>query len=322
LLSALFEHARRFGWVVRNQCEFVHAPFYEADVRAFTPKELAALIRHADPDTLLLIEVGAVSGLRESELFGIRFPDIDFQRGGVRVTRQLQNGVALPPKSENSRRFVPLPPTIMKKLSEHPRRFAGHDRHTAGPHRVDGLTDARQPGLGTGDAADVRKARDRSLVFFSPEGHAMNASNFHRRIWKPLLKAAGIELENERGKITFHSLRHAAATAAIASGANVQTVCSLLGHANPQITLTTYADEWAAKLDQNTAVDIANVLFGSKTVAADEKEEIGRAQNLEKSPENLGTWNGGPCRSRTYDQEIKSKNNPLLCNVAGRCVVL
>ena len=134
----------------------------------------------------------------------------------------------------------------------------------------------------------------------------MNASNFHRRIWKPLLKAAGIELENERGKITFHSLRHAAATAAIASGANVQTVCSLLGHANPQITLTTYADEWAAKLDQNTAVDIADVLFGSKTVAADEKEEIDGAQNLEKSPESSGTWNGGPCRSRTYDQEIKS----------------
>jgi hypothetical protein len=85
-----------------------------------------------------------------------------------------------------------------------------------------------------------------------------------------------------------------------------QTVCSLLGHANPQITLTTYADEWAAKLDQNTAVDIADVLFGSKTVAPDENEQSGGAQNPEKSLENLGTWNGGPCRSRTYDQEIKS----------------
>jgi len=120
------------------------------------------------------------------------------------------------------------------------------------------------------------------------------------------LKAAVIELENERGKITFHSLRHAAATAAIASGANVQTVCSLLGHANPQITLTTYADEWAEKLDQNTAVDIADVLFGSKTVAADREADLNGSQNLEKSPENSGVWNGGPCRSRTYDQEIKS----------------
>lgn len=47
-------------------------------------------------------------------------------------------------------------------------------------------------------------------------------------------------MRKERGKLTFHSLRYATATAAIASGANVQTVSSLLGHAHPQITLTTY----------------------------------------------------------------------------------
>jgi integrase len=55
---------------------------------------------------------------------------------------------------------------------------------------------------------------------------------------------AAIDTQKERGKITFHSLRHSTAIAAIASWANVQTVSSLLGHANPQITLTTYADEW------------------------------------------------------------------------------
>ncbi len=231
--------------------------------------------------------MGAASGLRESELFGLRFEDIDFQRGGVKVARQLQNGTVLAPKTDKSRRFVPLPPTIMKKLWEHPRRSFG------------------------------------GLVFLSPEGQAMNASNFHRRIWHPLLERAGIEspmpeyfvgtrsdpdleasrealdeafrtgrlsredfneqllllqrwqvaidTQKERGKITFHSLRHATATAAIASGANVQTVSSLLGHANPQITLTTYADQWAARLDQATAIDIAGVLFGSKMVAEAKK---------------------------------------------------
>lgn len=72
---------------------------------------------------------------------------------------------------------------------------------------------------------------------------------------------AGIEMQSQRGRITFHSLRHAAATAASASRANVQTASSLLGHANPQITLTTYADEWATRLDQATAIDIAGVVF-------------------------------------------------------------
>jgi len=196
------------------------------------------------------------------------------------------------------------------------------------------------------------------LVFLSPEGTAMNASNFHRRIWHPLLERAGIErpmpryfvgtrsdpdleasrealdqafrdrklsredfdgevlllkrwqaaieTQKERGKITFHSLRHATATAAIASGANVQTVSSLLGHANPQITLTTYADQWAAQLDQATAVDIAGVLFGSKMVAEGQKGSTTVLGDSEESAGNSEGYDGGPCRDRTYDQEIKS----------------
>ena len=187
----------------------------------------------------------------------------------------------------------------------------------------------------------------------------MNASNFPRRIWHPLLERAGIEppmpkyflgtrpkpdleasrdaldeaflngklreedfkeqllllqrwqvaldIQSERGRLTFHSLRHATATAAIASRANVQTVSSLLGHANPQITLTTYADEWAARLDQATAIDIAGVLFGSKMVAEGPKapgEVLGAS---EESTENSASYNGGPCRDRTYDQEIKRR---------------
>ena len=302
MLSTLFEHARRFGWAVRNPCEFIHAPSYGANVRAFSPEEIRALLDHADPSTVLLIEMGAGSGLRESELFGLRFEDIDFQRGGANVARQLQNGTVLAPKTEKSRRFVPLPPAILKTLWEHPRRSSG------------------------------------GLVFQSPEGNPMNASNFHRRIWHPLLERAGIEptmpeyfvgtrsepdlkasraaldeafqkgnlsqqafngqlqllqrwqlvieTRNERGKITFHSLRHSTATAAIASGANVQTVSSLLGHANPQITLTTYADQWAGRLDQTTAIDIAGVLFGSKTVAPSPKGSTAGADASEETAGN------------------------------------
>src|SRR6185437_5971336 len=95
-----------------------------------------------------------------------------------------------------------------------------------------------------------------------------------------------IDTRNERGKITFHSLRHATATAAIASGANVQTVSSLLGHANPQITLTTYAEQWAARLDQATAIDIADVLFGSKMVAEGEKSSATELDQTEESAVN------------------------------------
>jgi hypothetical protein len=61
---------------------------------------------------------------------------------------------------------------------------------------------------------------------------------------------------------------------------------SLLGHANPQITLTTYADEWATQLDQGTAANIAGVLFGCQTVAAEDQEDTRRELNPEESPDD------------------------------------
>jgi hypothetical protein len=64
-------------------------------------------------------------------LFGVRFSDIDFAKGLIVLTRQLQDGVDLP------------------EFREDPRRFAG------------------------------------GLVFTSPEGEALNLSNFHRRVWRP-----------------------------------------------------------------------------------------------------------------------------------------
>lgn len=242
-------------------------------MRAFTPEEIAALLAHADPSTVLLIEMGASSGLRESELFGIRLEDIDFQRGGVNVSRQLQNGTVLAPKTEKSRRFVPLAPAIMKKLWEHPRRSCG------------GLEPPMPKYFfGTRSEPDLkasREALDEAFRSRKLSRAALDEDLLLLQRWQRV-----IETRHERGKITFHSLRHSTATAAIASGANVQTVSSLLGHANPQVTLTTYADQWAARLDQATAVDIAGILFGSKMVAEGKKAPATELDSTEESAVN------------------------------------
>jgi integrase len=125
LIDALFKHARRFKWTVNNPCESLHRPKYRGKVRALRPAELAALIEHADATTGRLIRTAACTGLRASELFGVRFSDIDFTRGLIVLTRQLQDGVDLPLKTERSRRRVPLPANLLQELREDPRRFAG-----------------------------------------------------------------------------------------------------------------------------------------------------------------------------------------------------
>jgi integrase len=68
--------------------------------------------------------------------------------------------------------------------------------------------------------------------------------------------------------MTFHSLRHSAATAAIQSGQTVATVARLLGHASAKTTLNTYADQ-CASMQEHSAEEIAEALFpgsGSKPV--------------------------------------------------------
>jgi len=67
-------------------------------------------------------------------------------------------------------------------------------------------------------------------------------------------------------RITPHSLRHTAASMAVSAGANVLAVSRMLGHENPQMTLTTYADLFDSDLDKvGAALDRAWKKSASKT---------------------------------------------------------
>jgi hypothetical protein len=185
----------------------------------------------------------------------------------------LQNGVASTTKTARSVRTVHVPQSVLKELREHPRRFTG------------------------------------GLVFTSPEGAPMHFAKFHRRTWRPLCQRAGIAMLDVQGrKVTFHSLRHTAATAAIAAGANIPDVAAMLGHATPNVTLTVYADAWRTKAE-HSAEALAGTLFGengSSLVADAPKSQSRLEASVSELPVPKGFESGGPCRDRTYDQEIKS----------------
>jgi hypothetical protein len=73
------------------------------------------------------------------------------------------------------------------------------------------------------------------LVFVSPEGEPIRRSNLHRRSFKPLLAKAKLPA------VTFHALRHSAATLALAAGVNPKVVQERLGHSSVTLTLDTYS---------------------------------------------------------------------------------
>ena len=76
--------------------------------KALSEEELARLIAEAAPGYRLLIEFLAVTGLRPSEAFALRWSDIDFGRCRVKVRRSLNRGRVGPPKTKFGRRDVPL----------------------------------------------------------------------------------------------------------------------------------------------------------------------------------------------------------------------
>ena len=67
------------------------------------------------------------------------------------------------------------------------------------------------------------------------EGGPVRYSNFRTRIWGPATRRADLV------GLGFHDLRHAAATAMVASGVDVRVAQERLGHSDPRLTLGVYA---------------------------------------------------------------------------------
>ena len=136
--------------------------------------------------------------------------DVDFLRGTVTVAWQRTRGtkgrmIEHEPKTRAGVRTLSAPESIMNMLAEHLARRGV-----------------------TGQNADA-------LVFVSPEGAPLHYSNWRRNVWLPAREVAGLS------GLTFHDLKHTAATLLVEEGVDVKTAQVRLGHASPQTSLRIYA---------------------------------------------------------------------------------
>lgn len=227
ILHRALHDAVRGGLIPRNVCEAVTRP--RAPRKAMltlTPEQAARLLETAKGDRLGSLYVLAVTtGLRQGELLGLQWSDIDLETGRLSVRHQLcelSGRLWLDePKTAKARRQVDLPAFAVVVLSEHRRRMLAE-----GHYRSDGL------------------------VFCNTEGGPIRKSGLRRRSFEPLLKKAGLP------RIRFHDLRHTAATLALQEGVHPKIVQEMLGHSQISITLDTYSHvlpsmqkEAAAKMD-------------------------------------------------------------------------
>jgi integrase len=187
------------------------------EAKALSPFQVWALFDAAQGDrNEALYSVAVHTGLRQGELLGLRWTDVDLDAGKLSVRRSLkvtERGLELgSPKNKASRRSVPLNKSAVTALRAH--RARQNKERLAAP-----------------------KWRENDLVFPNRLGRPMDHGNLYYREYKPLLKRAGLDGEG----FTSHSLRHTFATVLFAQGEHPKVVQSLLGHSSIAQTMDTYS---------------------------------------------------------------------------------
>jgi len=232
VLRSALNQALRWGTVSRNVATLARPPrVRRPEVEPLSLEEAQALLTAAEDDRLeALYAVAIAIGLRQGEILGLRWQDVDLDAGTVSVRKQLQriDGklqlVEL--KTERSRRTISLPTVSVDKL-----------RH----HRVQQLEER----LTAGSAW-----QENDLVFSTTIGTPIDARNLNRWFHEHR-ERAGIR------QIRFHDLRHTCATLLLVQGIHPRVVMEILGHSQISLTLGTYSHvipalqaEAAEKMDE------------------------------------------------------------------------
>jgi integrase len=215
VLRLALEQARRDDLVARNVAGLVAGPRLErTEVHPVTPDEVAQLLAAATTDRLapLWLLVTAL-GLRRGEALALRWDDIDLDRGHLRVRATLQrlDGHLIRaemPKTQSSRRTLPLPTVVVDALRTH--RALQLQERLAAP-----------------------VWQDETLVFTTGIGTPLEPRNVLRS-FQNLCDRAGLR------RLRIHDLRHAAASFLLLQGVDMRVVMGTLGHSRLATTSDLY----------------------------------------------------------------------------------
>jgi integrase len=208
--------AVRDGLLADNPAEKVARPSVSRkEARFLSNAEVGAVLRAAAQSRhYTLLRLIAATGLRKGEALALRWPDVDLSGAklSVRGTLSRVDGglVVTEPKTESSRRELPLSPAVVSMLKAHRKAQTG-ERLKAG-----------------------NLWQDSGHVFATAFGGPVEPRNALRAL-TVAAKTAGIEGAN------VHTLRHSAATGWLEAGYNLKAVSDLLGHSDISITGNIYA---------------------------------------------------------------------------------
>lgn len=217
------------GWametdrIATNPARGLPLPRPDADRHVFlTHAEVDALANAAEGYRTMILTL-AYTGLRFGEAAALRVASVDLDARRLTVSHAWAGGNTGTPylstPKNHERRRVGLPLFLVAELAE-----------------------------------VIGGRPSEAWLFVSPRGVVLDLPNWNRRVFAPAVRRAGL---GDRG-LTPHSLRHTAASLAIAAGADVKVVQTMLGHKDAAMTLNVYAGLFPDRLDSIAdALDMA-----------------------------------------------------------------
>ena len=252
VLHAALEKAINYGHIGRNPAHGASLPRYtHSEMNVLDANQVTQfLIAAQDSRNEALYSLAIHTGMRQGELFGLKWTDLNRNHGELKIQRQVKREtgkgwVFADPKTKRGRRTIKLGDGTFNQLKTHKKN-----------------QDVQKSLMGA-------RWKENGLIFPSTVGTPSNTSNMTKDFRKVLVRA-GLP------RIRFHDLRHTAASLMLNNGIPLIVVSNTLGHSKPSTTLDIYGH-----LYQETQADAAKIMDGLVTPIKLDMSEFGNQEVLQ-----------------------------------------
>ena len=234
VMSLLFNHGRRHELCHHSPIQWVRQSAKRRTAPdILTRDEVQRLLANLRFRERTLVLLAVTTGLRRSELFALKWRDVDFQAKQIHVTRSIVQNVVGVCKTESSQKPVPAHDDLLQALREW---------HRQTPYQS-----------------------SESWVFASPVNHGrwpFLAQEIMRHHIIPVARKLGITK-----RIGWHTFRHTYSTLLRSTGAELKIMQELLRHSTIRVTLDTYTQAVTTE-KRNAQEAVVALLFREKTQGA------------------------------------------------------
>jgi integrase len=216
VLHRALEKAVGYRLILRNPAHGVTLPQYKpAEMQIWDESQVSVFLIAAESSRFkALYHLAITTGMRQGEIFGLKWSDLHWNSGTIQVQRQVQYVPGqgrnfVEPKTRASRRKIKLGEGTLHALRLH------------------------KEGQSTLIAVAGERWVDHDLIFPNTVGNPLDPSNL-RRDFNRIIDTTGLP------KIRFHDLRHSSASLLLNHGVPTIVVSRILGHSKPSTTLDIY----------------------------------------------------------------------------------